>query len=172
MTDASKRFRVACEFMLRWIFSPEFAERHRAERPVQYDIVRRLFSEMNRDRSDAEFIQNEAIKGTFAEGQISAVWLSPEFTAPLFAGLAYFYGSTLVPDGGCCFRPTITRDEDAFFGFRLDGVTLDRETHEKELMMCLCAGAATKALMTKADALSGAFEACLMLSGSEHAPDL
>lgn len=167
MTDGAKRFRISCEFMLRWIFSEEFAQKHRAERPVQYDIVRRLFSEMNRDRSDIEFVQSEAVKGTFGKGEISATWLSPEFTGPLFAGLAYFYGSTLMPNGACCFRPEIVRDEAAFFGYRLTGVELDEPTHEKELFMALCAAAATKALMTKADALGSAFEACLTLTSSD-----
>ena len=125
MTDGAKRFRISCEFMLRWIFSEEFAQKHRAERPVQYDIVRRLFSEMNRDRSDIEFVQSEAVKGTFGKGETSAMWPSPEFPVPLFAGLATFYGYTLSPHGPrrCC--TDIVRADAAFFGSSPTGLETD-----------------------------------------------
>lgn len=140
MVDKKKDIMVAAELMLRQFFGRQASDK--GVKKAQDQHTRLILKFIGGDAAEADFVRSEIQLHT--DRGVSPIWLSPEFTLPLFALAAEDLCNLLAPSGRGFIHCTVEADEEAFFGLRLVSIEADEETEVQNHEFDLYALAGTK----------------------------
>nr|WP_320196643.1 hypothetical protein [Agrobacterium rosae]MDX8305193.1 hypothetical protein [Agrobacterium rosae]MDX8316291.1 hypothetical protein [Agrobacterium rosae]MDX8321730.1 hypothetical protein [Agrobacterium sp. rho-8.1]MDX8332402.1 hypothetical protein [Agrobacterium rosae] len=129
---------VAAELMLRQFFGRKSADS--SVKQAQDEITRQILKFIGGDDAERDFVRSEI--SLHSDKGVSPIWLSSEFTLPLFALAAEDLCDLLSPSGKGFIRCDVAADEDAFFGLKLVSVTSEElsETRNHEFDLYALAG--------------------------------
>lgn len=131
---------VAAELMLRQFFGRKSAET--SVKKAQDEITRQILKFIGGDVAEQDFVRSEISLHT--DRGVSPIWLSSEFTLPLFALAAEDLCDLLSPTGKGFINCTVKADPDAFFGVTLVSIVSDEASDERNHEFDLYALAGTK----------------------------
>lgn len=134
---------VASELMLRQYFGRQAAKT--GVKKAQDQLTRLILKFIGGDSAESEFVRSEI--QLHSDRGVSPIWLSDEFTLPLFALVAENYCNLLSPTGKGFIRAEIEADDESFFGAKLKTITsaYDDQAHEYQFNLYALAG--TKAYL-------------------------
>ncbi len=140
MLDKRSDMVVAAELMLRQFFGRKSSEG--GVKKAQDEITRQILKFIGGDAAEQEFVRSEI--SLHSDRGVSPIWLSPEFTLPLFALAAEDLCDLLSPTEKGFIRCEVQQDDDAFFGVKLISITVEETSEEKNHEFDLYALAGTK----------------------------
>ena len=140
MVDKRYDMTVAAEFMLRHFFSQQAKDK--GIKKAQDQQTRQILKFIGGDEEEAAFVRSEV--QFHSDRGVSPIWLSPEFTLPLFGLAAEDLCDQLSPQGKGNIRCLVEADETAFFGLRFVGMEADESSEEDNYAFDLFALAGTK----------------------------
>lgn len=131
---------AAAELMIRSLFGRKAAAS--GVKAAQDEVTRRILGALGGDEAQRGF--DGAPSSIHSDAGVSRIWLSAEFTLPLFALAAEDFCDRLSPTGKGFIRCHVAADDDAFFGIRLVSVTTDDSDAGRDHQFALYALAGTK----------------------------
>lgn len=139
LTDKRYDLIVAAELMLRQFFGRKAAE-NAGVKKAQDHYTRQILKFIGGDDAETEFVRSEI--QLHSDRGVSPIWLSPEFTLPLFALAAEDLCDLLSPTGKGFIRCEVAADDEAFFGVKLLSISADErnETQNHEFDLYALAG--------------------------------
>lgn len=153
--DKMPLFLTCTEVMMRAWFGTD--GNGQAPGKLQQTITRQMLKLIGGDDEASAFVQDGV--SAFTDRGISPVWMSPRFTLTPIAFLAHNYLRQVVPPQVYFLDVNAIRDDQAFFGFRVQSVTSRRDDAVVDHILRLAAIASTKAIMTDPEAAIPAAQA-------------
>lgn len=119
--DRHDDFLIACEMAIRFFFAQKDEKNQRSVKKHQDQVTRSILHFIAGGGGDAAFAQSQLL---YSDAGVSPIWLSNDFTLPIFAISVLYCSQLLVPLG---HRPpvdvTFENSQNALFGIRLKSIT-------------------------------------------------
>lgn len=134
--DRHDDFLVACEMAIRFFFAQKDEKNQRSVRKHQDQVTRSILHFIAGSGGDAAFAQSQLL---YSDAGISPIWLSNDFTLPIFAISLMYCCQLLVPLG---HKPPVEvvfeNSRKALFGVQLKSI---RSIKNDQLFFLLAIGA-------------------------------
>lgn len=125
--DRFNDFMMACEMAIRFFFSQKDEKNQRSIKKHQDQVTRSILHFIAGDGGDAAFAKSQLL---YSDAGISPIWLSNDFTLPIFAISLMYCCQLLVPIG---HRPPVEvmfeNSKNALFGVQLKSIKSIKNDH-------------------------------------------